>query len=561
LKQFFKSISFLSSLILFSIIGKNAALAQAKNAVILDRFRVEFSDKKGNTFTLARPWEFLSPRALQRRSRYGIPIALDDLPLAERYVEVVKGVGAKELVRSRWFNTITVQADSNQIAKIIKMPFVKSVRAVSKTRRLKESKPGSLQIRQKSYKRLANKYGYAKAQIEQLNGILLHDMGYDGRGMLVAVMDGGFQNVNEMPFFDSMRTEKRLVATHDFIDGDDFVFDHSNHGTNVFSTIAADLPGLMVGTAPKASYVLLKTEDVGSESLIEEDNWVAGAEYADSIGVDVINSSLGYSTFEYPGMSYQYADINGHRARITQGASRAAAKGLLIVNSAGNNGGDKWHYIGVPADADSILAVGAVDKFGERAYFSSFGPTADGRIKPNVAARGFETIVASLSGYVVDSASGTSFSSPVTAGMVASLWQATRNKTNIEVIAALQEASSQYAHPDDGLGYGVPDYYKAYYILSDAIIDASSDQETFLNTADELNIITRNPLFNPLNPDWYYIRMTDIFGHEVYSRDETATTELHRHHVQFWDKLPSGSYTIFIRRGRNTYNLQVMKSH
>lgn len=559
MKQLLKPILSFAIIALFLIFSRSRLVAQAKTPVILDRFRVEFSDKKGSTFTLARPWEFLTPRALQRRSRYGIPIALDDLPLAERYVEVVKSVGAKVLVRSKWFNTVTIQADSNQIAKVLKMPFVKTVKAVSKTRRLKESKPGGVQVKQASYKQLDNKYGYAKAQIQQLNGILLHDLGYDGRGMLIAVMDGGFQNVDQMPFFDSMRVERRLVATHDFVDGDDFVFDHSNHGTNVFSTIAANLPGLMVGTSPKASYVLLKTEDVGSESLIEEDNWVAGAEYADSIGVDVINSSLGYTTFEYPGMSYQYADLNGQRSRITQGANRAAAKGMLVVNSAGNSGGDKWHYLGVPADADSVLTVAAVDRFSERAYFSSFGPTADGRIKPNVAARGFETVVAHLTGYQVDSASGTSFSSPVTAGMIASLWQATRDKTNMEVIDALQQASSQAEHPDDGLGYGVPDYYKAYYILTNSMVDASSDQEIFLNTSDELNIVTRNPLFKPLNPDWYYIRITNLFGQEVYSRDETATTELHRHEVQFWDRLPSGSYSVFVRRGRNTYNMQVMK--
>ncbi len=558
MKPIFKHIILIFFLVFTHIFALNTSFAQTK-PVILDRFRVEFSDKKGSTYTLARPWEFLSPRALQRRSRYGIAIALDDLPLAERYVDVVKSVGAKVLVRSKWFNTVTIQADSNQIAKVMKMPFVKSIKTVSKTRRLKESKPGGEQARRSNYKRLDGKYGYAHKQIAQLNGILLHDMNYDGRGMLIAVFDGGFQNVNQMPFFDSMRAEKRLITTHDFVDGDDFVFDHSNHGTNVFSTIAADLPGLMVGTAPKASYVLLKTEDVGSESLIEEDNWIAGAEFADSIGVDVINSSLGYTSFEYPGMSYQYSDLNGHNSRVTQGANRAAAKGLLVVNSAGNSGGDKWHYLGVPADADSIVSVAAVDRFGERAYFSSFGPTADGRIKPNIAARGFETIVAALSEYQVDSASGTSFSSPVTAGMIASLWGAVRNKTNMEVIAALQKAGSQAEHPDDGLGYGIPDYYKAYYILSDAMVDATSDQEIFLNTGDELNIITRNPLFKSINPDWYFIRITDLFGNEVYAREEMAGTELHRHNVQYWDRLPAGSYMVFIRRGRNTYNLQVLK--
>jgi serine protease AprX len=551
---------FYSLFLLCIVFCTQAAFAQSAAAKLsLDRYRIDFTDKKGTLFSIANPSQFLSPRAIERRRKYGIPINLDDLPIAERYLTGIKNAGGKVLVKSRWFNSVAISADTVDIEKIRKLPFVRSVKAISRSRRPRVSNPGSPIEVPATYHRLEDKYGYGRNQIEMLNGTILHEMGYDGRGMLIAIFDGGFQNANVMPFFDSLRNEERIYATHDFVNNGEFVFDHSTHGTNVLSTMAANFPGLLVGTAPKASYVLLKTEDVGSESLIEEDNWVAAAEYSDSIGVDVINSSLGYTTFEYPQLNYKYQDLNGRTSRATKGANKAAFRGILVVNSAGNSGGDEWRFVGVPADADSVLTIGAVDRYGERAYFSSFGPTADGRIKPNVAARGFETVVGSLNKYAVDSTSGTSFSSPVMAGMVTSLWSAVPTRRNMDVMRALMESGSQAERPDNGLGWGIPDVYKAYYLLADGVVDATGEEEHFMNTAQELSVITRNPLFKAKGSDRFYIRITNLMGDEVYSREDMLTTALSQHKVQFWNKLPAGGYHIFVRRGRSTFNLLVMK--
>ncbi len=542
----------------FALFALMNTVAAQKN---LDRYRIDFVDKRGTPYSVARPWEYLSPRALARRDRYGIPINFDDLPVAPRYINAVTATGAKVLTTLKWFNSISVQADTVQIEKIRKMPFVRAVKATSKTRTPKASRPGGEIVRRTDYTRTSNPYGYGYNQIKMLNGVVMHDLGYDGTGMMICIMDGGFQNADVMPFFDSIRAEKRLIATHDFTDGDDFVYDHSNHGTYVFGCIGANLPGLLIGTAPKASFVLLKTEDASSETPQEEDNWAAGVEYADSIGADVVNSSLGYTVFDANAkfLSYKYDDLNGKKSRASLAATKAAKKGLLIVNSAGNSGGDDWHYVGTPADADSILSVAAVDRFGERAYFSSYGPTADGRIAPNVAARGFDAVSGNLSGYTVDSVSGTSFSSPITAGMVASLWSATPRNTNMEVIEALKMAGNQSQKPDDGLGFGIPDYYKAFYLLNDGLIDANGEDEVFVNRSGELNIATRNQVFNPLNADPLNVHIYNVMGQEVYTRETLATTELDRHKVQYWEKLPAGAYRVYVQRGRDTYNLLVLK--
>ena len=298
-----------------------------------------------------------------------------------------------------------------------------------------------------------------------LNGDILHRMGYDGTGMLVAVLDGGFSNVDIMPFFDTLRATNRILEGRDLVDNDDYVYESSSHGSHVLSTMAANLPGMLVGTAPGATYVCIKTEDVRSELRIEEDNWVAGAEYADSLGVDVINSSLGYTTFNIKSMSHEYKDLDGNTSRATIGADIAASKGMLVVVSAGNEGNGRWKYVGAPADADSVMAVGALDRDGDRVKFSSQGPTADGRVKPSVMARGGKSVVGSLYSYEVDSVDGTSFASPIMAGMVTSLWQAFPNKTNMEIIRAIEKSADRYDSPDKKHGHGTPDFYKAYRLL------------------------------------------------------------------------------------------------
>jgi len=453
-------------ILIFCLLCALPAFSQKK----LDKYRIEFTDKNDSPYSVFKPQEYLSPRAIERRKRYSIPIEDNDLPVNPQYLSKVRATGGTILNTSKWFNSATVWAERDTIAKIEALPFVSRITPVGKHRpsynknKVPDRKPS------KEYKRTPEPYGYGSAQIGMLNGHLLHYMGYAGDGMLVAVLDGGFTNVNIMPFFDSLRADGRLLESRDMVFSDNYAYEASSHGSQVLSTMAANLPGLMIGTAPDASYVCIRTEEVGSELVVEEDNWVAGIEYADSLGVDVSNTSLGYTTFDRKDMNYKYEDMTGDIALASRAADIAASKGILVVNSAGNSGNDAWKFVSVPADGDSVMAVGGVDRFGDKASFSSLGPGAEGEMKPNVSAMGLQTVVASLYDYDIGGASGTSFASPIMAGMAAALWQAFPEKNNMEIFDAIEQSGSQAAAPDYELGFGIPDFFAAYLMLSEGLI-------------------------------------------------------------------------------------------
>jgi serine protease AprX len=443
----------------------------------LTKHWIQFKDKKDNPYSIDKPEEYLSARAIERRKRYNIEIDETDLPVNPSYLNEIKNAGGVIYTTSKWFNAATVYAEDDILAKIKELPFVLSTEPVGRYTKANPSRSRpKVRGNGEKYVQYNEHYGHGDNQIKMLNGDLLHNMGFDGDGMMVAVLDGGFTNVDIMPFFDTLRANGRILEGWDMVDNDSYVYESSSHGTQVLSTMAANLPGLLIGTAPDATYVCIKTEDVRSELRIEEDNWVAGAEYADSLGVDVINSSLGYTTFNIQSMSHTYEDMDGKTSRATIGADMAASKGMLIVVSAGNEGGGKWKYMGAPADGDDVFAIGGVDRSEKRASFSSQGPTFDGRVKPNVMARGAQSIVASLYAYEVDSANGTSFASPILAGMVTSLWQAFPEKTNIEIMRAIEKSSDNYHTPNGKTGYGLPDFYKAYRILSGEDISSEKTQ-------------------------------------------------------------------------------------
>jgi serine protease AprX len=295
----------------------------------------------------------------------------------------------------------------------------------------------------------------------------MHAAGFRGEGMHIAIFDAGFPGVEQIPAFQSMIQDNRLLSTFDVVKGGTAVFDTHPHGTWVLSTMAGDQPNTYIGTAPKASYHLVRTEDTrgGTETQVEEAYWLIGAEYADSAGVDVINSSLGYTTFDLPWQDHTYAELNGSTALGTRAADYASATGMLVVNSAGNEGGGSWRFIGVPADADSVLTVGAVDSLGVRAGFSSVGPTADGRIKPELACQGSQTAIIDPNGSV-SRGSGTSFSSPVLAGLAAGFWQANPTLKATQVKAFLMQSASQASTPDNLIGYGIPNFRRAYNLAN-----------------------------------------------------------------------------------------------
>lgn len=433
----------------------------------LKKIWVEFADKANSQYAIDQPEQFLSNRAIQRRVKQGISIDSSDFPVSLIYLDSLKELGATIHSTSKWLNAASVLVNKEDLAKIEACTFVKSTKYVGKhlNKFLLLRREDKLRDSLPEVFLMNNYYGHAEGQIRMLNGDFLHEKGYKGLNIWIAVLDGGFSNLDIMPFFDSLRTNNRLLNNRDFVDEDDYVFESSSHGSQVLSTMAANYPGLMVGTAPDATYTCLKTEDTRGEYLIEECNWVAALEYADSLGVDVINSSLGYTTFSDPTMNYKYPNLDGKTGIATKAACMAGAKGMIVVNSAGNEGDSEWKHIDVPADAENILTVGAIKDNLERASFSSIGPAADGRIKPEVVALGQRVATASIYGAKVNHSRGTSFSSPIIAGLVAALWQAFPNATNKEIMQAIIQSSSQVDRPDNELGYGIPDFRLAFQLL------------------------------------------------------------------------------------------------
>lgn len=438
------------------------------DTIAQNRYVILFTDKTNTPFTIANPQAYLSQRAINRRTAQGISINTTDLPVDPNYIQQVAAIsGVTVLNHSKWFNSVTVDLTSPSVLTTINaLPFVVNSVHVGRPSltpstidKFGDELRGPVKDASLPAMRTASfNYGNATNQTEMININALHDLGFSGQGMIIAVLDGGFQDANLMSCFDSLFLQGRLISTWDFVSNDANVFDDNWHGTAVLSTMAANIPGDMVGTAPRASYILLRSEDVNSENIIEEYNWSSAAEYADSAGADVINSSLGYTEFDDPAQNHTYQDMDGNTAPGTIAADLAASKGILVVNSAGNSGGGSWNYIGCPADGDSVLAIGAVDASGLYAGFSSQGPSFDGRIKPDVCAQGQGTTVYIPGNFPSTQSNGTSFSGPIIAGAVTCLWQRYPAKKNMEITDAVKASASQFATPDGFLGYGIPDF-------------------------------------------------------------------------------------------------------
>ena len=428
---------------------------------------VQFTDKNDSPYSIDNPEAYLSDRALERRARLGIEIDEYDIPVNPQYLEAVAACGAQLLNPSKWLNGVSIYTSSQAVVNAINaLEFVEVVRNCPdfpEAQRDKEIWLANEMAVSGSPVVARDFYGGAHDQVYQLKVNELHDMGYDGTGVVIAVLDGGFISTNTHNTFDNMRQEGRLLGIRDFVYGSSSVYSQSSHGTSCLSTMAAYDPQNMVGTAYKASYYLFHTEDGNGENIVEEYNWVSGAEYADSLGVDICTTSLGYIDFDMPQWDHPFEHYDGHTAPMTIGAEIAASRGIICTNSAGNEGGGTC-TLGIPADAEHIITVGAVDADGQRAYFSSVGPTYDGRIKPDVMAMGEDTYVASgYGGYY--NGSGTSFSNPVLAGAVACLRQAHPYASVQEICDALRAAGNNANTPDSYYGYGIPDFTAALALI------------------------------------------------------------------------------------------------
>lgn len=423
------------------------------------KYRVNFRDKAETTFSKDKPQEFLSVRAVERRAKQGLSVDETDLPVCNVYMDALVDIGASIVTKSKWNNTVVVEiSDTALIDRIVNLPFVTKAKKVW-------TAPDSIPPRNPDRKKevtnkvtkTENYYGDAYRQIAVHHGDSLHAAGYRGEGMQIAVIDAGFYNADAIKLFKNMH----LLGTRDFVNPHSDIYAENYHGMKVLSCLAANQPNVLVGTAPEASYWLLRSEDDDTEQPVEEDYWAAALEFADSVGVDVVNTSLGYYEFDDKGSNYRYRDLDGHCSLMSNSASLAAGKGMVVVCSAGNSGRDAWKKITPPGDAKDVLTVGAMNRDLVNANFSSVGNTTDGRIKPDVMAVGVRSAVAGNDG-TVSHANGTSFASPTFCGLVACFWQACPWLTAKQVIEAIRQSADRVTYPDNIFGYGVSDVWKAY---------------------------------------------------------------------------------------------------
>ena len=465
----------LSLILLFLVIAFTATASTRKKYPGGKQYiyRLTLTDKKDTPYDLSRPQRWLSHKSVERRRRQGLEVDSTDLPVSPSYLRILRTVKNTQIVgTSRWLNTVLLcTQDTTEITTIREMEFIRQTELVW-------TSPDSIEPAIKwNYHEQFNvwdsvrgeRYGNAKEQIESLQGHRLHNINLRGRGMTIAVIDGGFRNVHMIP---ALR-QAHIAGVRDFvlpiprqpeeINGFSRLYYKTDHGTKVFSALAANAPQVIMGTATEATYWLLCSEDQQSEQIIEEDYWVMAAEFADSVGVDIINSSLGYNEFDNPAQNHRLRDLDGNSTIISRAASLLARKGIILVNSAGNNGMGPWKKICVPADAHDILTVGALTSMMRNAPFSSVGPTQDGRVKPDVMAMGSPAALITGRGTIIRDM-GTSFATPLVSGLVACLWQALPNKTAIDIIQLVRQTADNYTTPDNIYGYGKPNFWRAYMI-------------------------------------------------------------------------------------------------
>ncbi len=472
-------------------------------------YRIYFRDKGNREISDFTPGSLISERAIHRRLKNGLPLIDEkDIPVPGEYLNEILKKGLRLHCTSKWMNTAVFGSDQSDAPQsILSLPFVYDVKTV-KSADKSNSYPGKLNLNIS----LAET-DLVSNHLHQTNGDLLHKSGFTGKGILIAVLDAGFSGSDFVSSLNDLRKRNGIKSTYDFVENKQNVFDHHSHGTAVFSIMAGNIPGSIQGSAPGSDYLLLRTEDEASEFPIEEDFWVAGAEFADSAGADIINSSLGYFEFDDPAMNFKYSDMDGNTTFISNAADIAASKGILVVCSAGNERNGSWKYIIAPSDADSVIAVGAVDANGIISSFSSSGPSYDGRIKPDVVAQGVSIPIQTKD--KVERGSGTSFSCPVIAGLCACLLQAVPQATAGEIMSAVRSLSDRYRFPDSLYGYGIPD-------MSAAL---RSIQGNYLPTGMKNTVTFPNPFRETLtiyfkyNPEWLRIEIISLSGTLVYQRE------------------------------------------
>ncbi len=537
-------------ILLFVIMLVQQSYAQQEAAWVF------FADKENVAASLADPILIMTQDAIDRKALQGTPIDERDVPVNENYITQVKNAtGVTVLAKSKWMNCVHVIGTQPNIDALTNLSFVVDIEYADPSLNLfpggtpLEDKFASEEI-ETSNTRITYNYGAAANQIEMLSGDYLHELDFTGDGMVIAVLDAGFPTIQTNPGFDKMRNEGRLLGTYDFEARTTNVDGTSSHGLNTSSDIGGFLQDQFVGTAPQASYYLFVTEYGPTETPAEEAWWVEALERSDSLGVDVINTSLGYQDFDNPNYDHSYEDLDGQTTFSARGANIAFDKGMILVTSAGNDGGG-FTYVGTPGDSPGMLTVGAVDSNGNYASFSSIGPTTDGRIKPDVMAQGSSAAVISTSGNV-NFSSGTSFSSPIMTGVVACLWQSRPQTPNNEVMQVVREASHLYSNPTDQMGYGIPNFEEAYLALQQLGIE-----DEFLLSNFALYPNPTSSIINVSFPEGISeakITLYSIIGTEVLS----TTISKNSNSINI-EALTTGMYIATIFSNNQKINFKIIK--
>lgn len=494
----------------------NVLFAQAPDAYV-----VCFTDKNFNFYSVDKPEYFLSSRAIAKRQRYHIPICEEDLPINPTYISAItKFQAVKLLTKSKWMNYIVIQCDDENVLAIITLfPFVDQVRKiheldVSRFFTESEDQPTVFDSQQREpYQDTVSldSYGVATRQMSVHNGHILHNYGFKGEGMLVVVLDNGYRDLDKLSCFQSFRANNRLKGMYDAAQQPTYdPYQTGGHGTFVLSIMAIEEPYVFIGTAPRADYVLIRTEMTNYEDLLEEYFWVAGAEYADSIGADVVNASLGYAYFDKPEQEHSFMHLDGKHSVASIAAGILARKACIPCIAAGNEGNKPWHYITIPSDAPDALCVAAMGTDSIIAEFSSRGSILFPTIKPDVTSIGSKTIFCAPIDSLVEG-NGTSLASPIIAGLCACLWQAFPEKTNKEIMDAIRQSAHLAHKPDSLFGYGIPDFKAAFDMLSQTSIYTPNNENGITLYPNPSNTYI-NVHYDTPNQNEKIVQIYDIYG-------------------------------------------------
>src|SRR5690554_6749937 len=538
------------TLLFFLLISSSFVFSQEEALVF-------FADKENVAASIANPITILSQEALDRKSAQGIEIDERDVPLNEAYKAQINSIaGITVLAKSKWLNAVYVRGPYAAIDNLSNFSFVTEVEFMDKSlnRTFPRIAPRD-KFEIENQRRVDYNYGSAYNQTDMIGVDQLHQSGFDGDGIVVAFMDNGYPNVLSNPAYAHIRNEGRLLGYYDFVERIENPNGSGSHGAATLSDAAAILenpnPDLaFVGTAPKASYYLFVTEDGYGESPVEEAYWVEALERADSLGVYVTNTSLGYQDFDNPAYNHLYEDLDGFTTIGARGSNAAFDKGMINVTSAGNDG-NGFGYIGSPADAPGSFTIGAVDSAGDYVDFSSYGPNYAGVIKPDVMAQGRSAAIVNQYGQV-DYSNGTSFSSPIIAGAVASLWQAVPNLKNDVVMQAIRESADLYNSPTYNMGYGIPDFGDAL----NALLQMSAEQ----HLQETLFALYPNPVSSevhisfPKSVNHAEFLLYNVLGERV----KQAKISPLKNSLDV-SELPSGMYIASITSNNKTTSFKIIK--